>query len=181
MMINTYPLSWPAGWARTNGKDRIPSRFGRGEDLDVHAEQEKLSHQLALLKAKEVKLSSDLALKANGTPKVHQSALKDPGVAVYFELKNDDIVLACDRWPTVEENIAALRSHINALRGMDRWALERWSRHSEATSLYLLLPQKIGKVYSVIQERSQRRRPPTVPRCEQPIQTMAAQAQLLPL
>jgi DnaJ-domain-containing protein 1 len=32
-------------------------------------------------------------------------------------------VLACDRWDRIEDNIAAIAAHIEALRGQERWGV----------------------------------------------------------
>jgi DnaJ-domain-containing protein 1 len=44
-------------------------------------------------------------------------------VAFYFELDGEPHVLACDRWATGPDNIAALAAHIEALRGQERWGV----------------------------------------------------------
>ena len=51
--------------------------------------------------------------------------MRDPGAAVYFKLESvpEGLVLACDRWLRVEDNIAAVAAHIRALRGIDRWGV----------------------------------------------------------
>ena len=47
----------------------------------------------------------------------------DTGVAFYFDLDERPHVLACDRWDTVYDNIAAIAAHIDALRGQERWGV----------------------------------------------------------
>ena len=44
---------------------------------------------------------------------------------MYFKLDSvpEGLVLACDRWLRVEDNIAAVAAHIGALRGIDRWGV----------------------------------------------------------
>ena len=44
---------------------------------------------------------------------------------MYFKLESvpEGLVLACDRWLRVEDNIAAVAAHIGALRGIDRWGV----------------------------------------------------------
>lgn len=48
---------------------------------------------------------------------------EDVGVAFYFELDGRAHVLACDLWDTVQDNIAAIAAHIDALRGQERWGV----------------------------------------------------------
>lgn len=81
----------------------------------------------------------------------HQSP-KDPGVAVYFKLRipkpfpkpdaEMDIVFACDKWKTVQENITAVSKHIDAMRGQDRWGAYEMER---AFSGYQALPEHAGQ------------------------------------
>jgi hypothetical protein len=44
-------------------------------------------------------------------------------VAFYFDLDRRPHVLACDRWDTVPDNIAAIAAHVEALRGQERWGV----------------------------------------------------------
>lgn len=44
-------------------------------------------------------------------------------MAVYFRLKGEPRVLACDRWDRVADNMAALAAHIDAMRGQLRWGV----------------------------------------------------------
>lgn len=54
-------------------------------------------------------------------PYAKQDRLDDCGVAVYFTLKNEQRVFACDRWSRIQDNIQAIRKTIEALRGIERW------------------------------------------------------------
>lgn len=47
----------------------------------------------------------------------------DVGAALYFDLDRRPYALACDRWSTVAENVAAIAAHIEALRGQERWGV----------------------------------------------------------
>ena len=47
----------------------------------------------------------------------------DPGVAVYFQLHDKERVLACDKWDTVADNIAAIAAHIDGIRRQDRYGV----------------------------------------------------------
>lgn len=44
---------------------------------------------------------------------------------MYSKLESvpEGLVLACNRWLWVEDNIAAVAAHIGALRGIDRWGV----------------------------------------------------------
>ncbi|WP_267395346.1 MULTISPECIES: DnaJ domain-containing protein [unclassified Sphingomonas] len=63
----------------------------------------------------------------------------DPGVAFYFDLDRRPHVLACDRWDTVADNIAAIAAHVDALRGQERWGV---ADLSQAFAGHLALPSR---------------------------------------
>jgi hypothetical protein len=47
----------------------------------------------------------------------------EPGVAVYFQLDGKPMVLACDRFTSLTQNIAAVAAHIEATRRIDRYGV----------------------------------------------------------
>ena len=113
-----YPLQWPKGRERT--KARTQSRFG---DKTIASALRPLKDELDRLRAQYQVISTNVPLKANGDPYSDPGRMPDPGVAVYFRLKDKPYVLSCDRWLTVEENLYAVAKHIEALRGVDRWGV----------------------------------------------------------
>jgi hypothetical protein len=121
-MSQAYPLSWPAGWKRAHWRKSAPFRSG-GVDMTIATARKRLADQLDLLRADNVILSTNVELRADGQPRSDRRTPDDPGVAVYFNLKGRKTVLACDKWDTVADNIAALAKHIDAMRGMDRWGV----------------------------------------------------------
>lgn len=138
-----YPLYWPMAWKRTPSGRRERARFGRqsgewinptgvpGEgyrnqrrkSLSLPQARDRLTAELDRLGARAPVLSTNLELRLDGLPRGGQRAPDDPGVAVYFNLKGRPIVLACDRWDRVEDNVAAMAAHVGAMRGMDRWGV----------------------------------------------------------
>lgn len=54
---------------------------------------------------------------------INASASKptDPGVAVYFVRKNQNLCFACDRYNEVWKNLRAIQKTIDAMRGIERW------------------------------------------------------------
>lgn len=144
-----YPLSWPLGWPRTPTADRQRSDFseaamversnyGKRDDgtwgritktvkgtkrVTMPTARERLTDQLGRLGAEDPLLSTNVELTSYGLPRAGRSEPTDPGVAVYFQLHGKDRVLACDRWATVAENIAALAAHIDAIRRVDRYGV----------------------------------------------------------
>jgi hypothetical protein len=89
----SYPLAWPVGWPRARSAER--SRFG---DHSLYKARSQLEKELRLLGA-------------------------DHGAAVYFRVKGEPRVLACDRWDKVAHNFVALARHVEAIRGQLRWGV----------------------------------------------------------
>lgn len=114
--VEAFPLTWPAGWKRTNYRER--SRFkvtpGRARD--------QLFEELRRLGANKIILSTNIELRQDGLPYCNRRAPADPGVAVYFQHKGRPMVFACDQWISVEENMWAIMHTIDALRGIERWS-----------------------------------------------------------
>ncbi len=117
-MIPAFPLEWPAGWQRTKRPTR--SRFG---DFTLSRCLQGLFQELDRLRASEVVISTNVELRLDGLPYSGKRAPDDPGVAVYFKLRGEATVLACDSWDTVAHNLRAVMLHIDALRGMHRWGV----------------------------------------------------------
>jgi hypothetical protein len=116
MSASAFPLQWPLGWKRTQFPDS--SRFAPGS---VYAESEEVIHQLSMLGATNVVISSNMQYKPDGTPYARQQRIADTGVAVYFKLNGNDQCIPCDKWVTLEDNLRAIWKTIEALRGIERW------------------------------------------------------------
>ena len=112
------PLSWPPGWPRT----RSPRRSAFGEHAFGHVRDE-LYHELRLLGATSVLLSSDVPLRLDGIPYASAGEPKDHGAAVYFRIKGEPRVLACDKWDRIADNLHALALHVSSIRGQLRWGV----------------------------------------------------------
>lgn len=113
-----FPLSWPAGWPRARRSQR--SRFGQNS---LYKSRAFLQHELRLLGATSVVLSTNIPLRLDGLPYSGSKEPADHGVAVYFRLKGEPRVLACDKWDRVADNMTALAKHIEAVRGQVRWGV----------------------------------------------------------
>lgn len=115
--MEAYPLYWPDGYKRTKWKSssRFSTEFGKA--------RYNLFHELELMDAKRVILSTNIPLRRDGLPYADTRKIDDPGVAVYFELKGKRVVLACDCWNSVAANIHAVALTVGAMRGIDRWGV----------------------------------------------------------
>lgn len=137
-----YPLQWPPGKPRTQPGRRVRGRFKRtehvvrtiGEGPNAHSYGYRESRGLTvavaiqrlqreldrLVGARLPVISSNLELRLDGLPRSGQRKPDDPGVAVYFRLDGDPVVLACDHYQDVEDNIAAIAAHVEASRAIER-------------------------------------------------------------
>lgn len=134
-----YPLSWPTGWVRTASHQRKRAAFHQRKPvyfqdgrtgysqkaaLTVGDALTRLEGELSRLGARSVVISSNLRVRQDGLPYSQQAkSLDDPGVAVYFRLKGAPRALACDRWTSAADNIAAIAGHVNAIRAVDRYGV----------------------------------------------------------
>lgn len=111
------PLRWPPGKTRTAAHKRCAALF----KVSLARARDGLLHELELLGARYVVISSNLTVRHDGLPYANQRQPEDAGVACYFNLEADQFVFACDGWLKVEDNVRAIGKTIEALRGIRRW------------------------------------------------------------
>lgn len=117
MTTEAYPLQWPEGRARTERFRRERSRFR----VTFGVACSDLMDELRRLGARNVVLSTNIPLRNDGLPYASARAPEDPGTAVYFTYKKNQMCFACDRWDRVQDNVQAINHTIAALRGVARW------------------------------------------------------------
>lgn len=140
--VSAYPLAWPRGRFRTLPSMRRASSFrtGRGQLLMSDA-RSRVGDELERIGGRFPVLSTNMELRADGQIHAGAAAPHDPGVALYFRLRDRPMVLACDRWLTVAGNIAAIAAHIEALRGQERWGV---GTIEQAFAGFLALPPPVN-------------------------------------
>jgi len=133
--ITNFPLYWPANQPRTKPGDRERARFGTrggvgfagsyvsGRKHSISESARELEQEIRRMGGDQMVISSNLRVKANGLPYSGQRTPDDPGVAVYFHWHKRDLVFACDKWLSIEDNLWAIVKHIEALRGQERWGV----------------------------------------------------------
>lgn len=122
MKREPYPLQWPGGWKRTQPRHRLRSRFGfrgSGQVSFANARRDVLL-ELERLGAANVVITSDLPTRGDGLPYANGRA-DDAGIAVWFVLRKQERVFACDKWRSHAENLLAIALSIEAMRGLERW------------------------------------------------------------
>jgi hypothetical protein len=128
-----YPLAWPNTWPRTASRrqamfskkvHRAGAPYARSENLTVGDGLARLERELRLLGARTPVISSNLRRNLDGSLTANQAKmLADPGIAVYFRLHDTPIVLACDKWNSAADNMAAIAGHIEAIRAQGRYGV----------------------------------------------------------
>jgi hypothetical protein len=112
-----FPLHWPEGQARRPAHRREKAGF----KVSFADARDDLLHELKLLGARYVVISSDVPLRKDGIPFASAKEPDDPGVGVYFDYEGEQMVFACDKWSKVRHNIRAVGKTIEAIRGIARW------------------------------------------------------------
>ncbi len=119
MGAEAYPLHWPAGWPKiSKNLYRDDARF----NTSLAKARDGLMHELELMGANHIVLSTDIKLRQDGLPYASRKEPEEPGAAVYFEYQGKSMVFACDRWIGVKNNVQALRKTVEAIRGVERWS-----------------------------------------------------------
>lgn len=119
---DAYPLTWPVGWQRTP-----PGRIERSRySTSLGRAMAHLRNELKLFGARDVVLSSNLPLRRDGLPYSNVAQPRDCGIAVYWTMppRNGQpakpMVMACDQWAKVEENVHAIGLSVAAMRQIQR-------------------------------------------------------------
>jgi hypothetical protein len=115
-MIEAFPLSWPIGFERSAKKQ--DSNFA----CTVAQARDGVLKQLRLLGGINPIISSNVPLKRDGQMYSNERPVDgDTGIAVYWTWKNEQFVMACDKYYKLHENLRAIEKSIEALRGLERW------------------------------------------------------------
>ncbi len=132
--ITNYPLYWPISQQRTKPGTRKRAQFGTasrhtesgwipGRKHTIAEGARALEQEIRRMNGRDIIISTNLKVKADGFPYSNQRKPEDPGVAVYFKWNKRDLVFACDKWIDIEDNLWAIYKHIEALRGQERWGV----------------------------------------------------------
>lgn len=139
-MVEAYPLHWPTGWKRSSSLKKSAFKVST-----VGAGNRNLLHELKLLGASHVVVSTNLMLRQDGLPYASQRQPEDGGVAVHFAYKGKRMCFACDTYRKIEENLTAIAKTIEALRGMERWGASQMMER--AFTGFAALPEKTGRTW----------------------------------
>jgi hypothetical protein len=137
MTIPAFPLAWPDGWKRCPEHGRHPAKFGRKTQSTTGSWQTRsaltISQAVDRVRAELVRMdvsgddlviSSNLLLRLDGLPRSGQAEPRDPGVAVYWQRRNErndpPKCMAIDRYDRVADNLAAIAATLEAMRAIER-------------------------------------------------------------
>lgn len=118
---NSYPLLWPHDWKRCAWPKASKFKTSFAVARDQIFRELKLMGVTNNIHNTNIILSTNIPLRKDGLPYAGQANPKDAGVAVYFKYKKNNMVLACDSYRKVEENLVAIGKTLEALRGIERW------------------------------------------------------------
>lgn len=117
MTVEAYPLHWPEGWPRTEAWKRTHAPF----KVPPAQARSEMMQELQRLGARDIVVSTDQPLNRDGSVSLARRAFTDPGVAVYFKRKGLPLVLACDQYAALHDNLRAIGKTVEAMRGIERW------------------------------------------------------------
>lgn len=113
MLIPPYPLSWPEDMPRTAPERRRKSTF----KTSLAGAIKNVSDSLRLFGSDSgLPVKNVVATTNVGGIHLGDSAIKDPGVAVWFEWDNGMRCIAVDRYLKPEENLQAIHHILEARR-----------------------------------------------------------------
>lgn len=117
-------LSWPLGWPRAQHRTR--SNFS--QNRSYHASAKFIDEEVRRLGGTRLVVTSNLAVNKDGSIRASQRNPDDSGVAIYFQLRNDPVVFACDQYVRAEDNLYAIAKTIEAKRAILRWGCATGTR-----------------------------------------------------
>lgn len=118
-MTTAYPLAWPDGWPRTPAHRRKPAGILKAP---FHVSVARAQNVVRLLGSRTLVVSSNLQLRVDGLPRADQADtfIPDPGIAIYFSLRDKPMVIAQDVYAKPRANLQSLALALEYLRGLER-------------------------------------------------------------
>lgn len=138
MSVEAYPLQWPMGRPQTPIGHRSRARFKKSQDRA----RRDIIDQVRKIGGINLVISTNCELRRDGFPRSDRRPPDDCGVAVYYTDRHGKLAcFACDIWDTVEDNMTAIASTIDAIRGIERWGGQQAS--DQAFSGFAALPPSV--------------------------------------
>lgn len=122
-MIEAYPLCWPDGWRRTSRNQQRRAQFHSGNRwLSIADGVYRVLETLERMGVgrDDIVISTNVRSRLDGFPRSDQPEPEDSGVAVYWETKKGNRVMAIDQYNTVGGNLGAIAATLEAMRAIER-------------------------------------------------------------
>lgn len=116
MSYDAFPLQWPDGWPRAMRRSDAPYL------VEFEKARNELKDEIRKMGGRGLVISSNVPTRQDGEPYASSANKRyaDPGVAVYFQRKGEQIAIACDHWTRVKDNLRAVGLTIKAMRQIER-------------------------------------------------------------
>jgi hypothetical protein len=152
--VNAYPLAWPPGVPRTVAPLRSPFHEGKGDRKRLSTAYGELRRQLKLLGAVTPVISSDIPLKADGTPYMDEGG-GQRAVAVYWHMREQrggatvmvPYSMPCDTFHRIADNMYAVAKTIEAMRAITRYGA---AQTAQVFAGFAALPPGEGEAAPVV-------------------------------
>jgi hypothetical protein len=112
-MADAFPLQWPTHVGRTPAHRRAWGAF----KVTLETAIRDLIEEIGRSGGRNPIISTNRPVRRDGLPMQSAREPDDPGVAVYFTRKGQDICIACDTFDRVWKNIRAIGLSIKDMRG----------------------------------------------------------------
>jgi hypothetical protein len=144
MTVDAFPLCWPHHVPRTPASKRIEGTFmvTPGKAMEELLKEVRLSGGTGLV------LSTNVPLRRDGLPYANSRDPEDPGVAVYFTRKGQQVCVPCDSYDRVWKNIRAIGLSIKDMRGPEMRGCAAIT--DAAYTGFLALPAPTGRPWWVV-------------------------------
>lgn len=116
MSYDAFPLQWPDGWPRAKYRDQAAYL------VEFETARRELKREIKLMNGSDLVISSNVPIRQDGECYASSAGKNymDPGVAIYFKRKKEQIGIGCDCWDRVKDNLRALGLTIKAMRQIER-------------------------------------------------------------
>lgn len=138
-MIDAFPLQWPVHVPRTPAAKRVWGSF----QVTPERATTDLLHEVRRSGGRGLVISTNRPLRRDGLPMQSAREPDDPGVAVYFARKGQNICIPCDTFDKVWKNIRAISLSIADMRGPESRGCAAIT--DQAFTGFLALPAPTGR------------------------------------
>lgn len=151
--MDAFPLDWPVGYKRTESYKRRGSQFKQ----TMENAQKFLRQEVARLGGTGLIVSTNIPVRNDGGLYADwmKKKIDDPGVAIFFRYKGQDITMCADQYSRIWENIYALGKTIESIRAIERYGASEFMQRAFSgftalpESSVIITPQKWWQVLEV--------------------------------